>query len=402
MAQVPPSAPDSYNGGMFAPLLAGILLHAPFRTEMNVDVPHAVTVLSSDLLGEMKLDLPKFDLAPTVNIRGLDGGFATAYRPLVTGNVLKAEELEDFTQALCGPTSIGLAGIDINNVEVLKGPQGTLFGRNNISGVINLGPGTMFVPNDPSYQVMVSIGNFEMPFGDPPFAGPGFTVQLGKLRSVCAQIGKKEPDGKVSFRAVSPKDPILVKIAEAAAATRSKGPWTQALMWMYTDKATLKQVNDRLLPAIQPGHYVRNLYTISANGGFSEKDMANAKMFEASLVFAPTGSKETSAWIAKTLSSRHGSALASALSKKSAASEALFTGANTEIQKEHAQAMVTTLLGEPSPGILIGVLTFMRDVVPDAAKGWFAGSSDQVKGLAGHADKSVAKLAGAVVTRYGF
>jgi iron complex outermembrane receptor protein len=142
-----PSA-QTATGNTMAGGLEDIIVTARKRVENLQDVSTSVSALSaSELAQRFDSDVRDFaNAAPNVLIDDTQqgpGGVASAtIRGIGVADVEKAIDptvgivLDDI---YFGTSSGGLIkAIDIDRVEVLRGPQGTLFGRNAIAGVINL------------------------------------------------------------------------------------------------------------------------------------------------------------------------------------------------------------------------------------------------------------------------
>ncbi len=137
------------------------------RVEEDVqDVPIPVAVLSADLLSETgALNVGKINqLVPSVqfystnprntqvNIRGLGAPFGLTNDGIEQGVGLYVDGVY-----FARPASAVMDFIDIERVEVLRGPQGTLYGKNTTSGAINV---TTKAPEfAPSTDVELSYGN---------------------------------------------------------------------------------------------------------------------------------------------------------------------------------------------------------------------------------------------------
>src|SRR3546814_10627249 len=172
--------PDAVSAGSTAPAAAGateqygdIVVTANKRGQNLSDVGLSVTALGSQALANQRIstvaDLaqatPGLTFAPTPNatpvytLRGV--GFydsSLASYPDVAVYIDQAP--------LPLPVMTTLTGFDLERVEVLKGPQGTLFGNNATGGAIN------FVAAKPTDQleagVELSYGRFN------PFEAAGF------------------------------------------------------------------------------------------------------------------------------------------------------------------------------------------------------------------------------------
>lgn len=135
----PAPASERAGGG-----LEEIVVTAQKRAESISTVPMSITALSGDALAERNITtsedlvrvVPGFQAAttatgvPVYSIRGI--GFndtSTAARPTVS--VYQDEVPYPFS------VQTKAASMDIEHVEILKGPQGTLFGSNSTGGAIN-------------------------------------------------------------------------------------------------------------------------------------------------------------------------------------------------------------------------------------------------------------------------
>jgi iron complex outermembrane recepter protein len=149
--------------------LSEIVVTAQKRGENLQETPIAITALSSravELQGIRETrDLAA--IAPNVNVNGATTN-ATAAVVSIRGIPTPADE----TQGYDSPIGIYLDGVylarssaatfevaDIERVEVLRGPQGTLFGRNTTGGAINFI--TSRPTSDASLKVRGGYGNFD-------------------------------------------------------------------------------------------------------------------------------------------------------------------------------------------------------------------------------------------------
>jgi iron complex outermembrane recepter protein len=167
--------------------LAEIVVTAEKRSENSQKVPIAMSVLSSDQIGEAgatsAVDLnalvPGMQVVSSgpfamVSIRGIGTQQVNAYGdPAVGYNVDGV--IQDRT------VNASAEFYDVDRVEVLKGPQGTIYGRNATAGAINV------ITNKPTDQmggyVQADLGNyssfdtsgaFNTPISDTVFARVAF------------------------------------------------------------------------------------------------------------------------------------------------------------------------------------------------------------------------------------
>lgn len=130
--------------------LQDIVVTAQRRSESLQDVPISITAFGSEALTEQGVgNLSSLSrLAPNVN---LDGGTPFSGSTAVISATIRGVGSDDFAFNIDPGVGIYLDGIylartvganldlpDVERVEVLKGPQGTLFGRNTIGGAISI------------------------------------------------------------------------------------------------------------------------------------------------------------------------------------------------------------------------------------------------------------------------
>jgi iron complex outermembrane receptor protein len=126
--------------------LAPVLITAQRRAEDAQRAPVAITVLSSDVLRDARVTQPQSltYLVPGLQIGSLAGGVLIFLRGV--GN-FAGTSLQDPTVTfnfdgvyIARQTATGGLFYDLERVEVLKGPQGTLYGRNATGGAVNILP----------------------------------------------------------------------------------------------------------------------------------------------------------------------------------------------------------------------------------------------------------------------
>jgi iron complex outermembrane receptor protein len=164
------SAAASYASFASAQALEEILVTARFREENLQQTPLAISAISAETLeangATSVIDVG--DWAPNVVIDQLGSGYgptlAATVRGLGFGDFKATSEptmtiyIDDVV--LGRPTGAILDLLDLERVEVLRGPQGTLFGKNAIGGVMRLisrRPGE----GEDEGQLEVTVGDFD-------------------------------------------------------------------------------------------------------------------------------------------------------------------------------------------------------------------------------------------------
>ena len=158
------------------PRVADIIVTAQKRDERLQDVPVAVTAVSDAQLEaasvknvmELSLVAPSLKSVASNGIylsNSIRGIGSLAYGAGVESPV--GLFVDGVYQA--APFSFSTQLNNISSVEVLKGPQGTLFGRNATGGLINIR--TSDPQSVPSGKVSLSYGNYDMIRGEAYFSG---------------------------------------------------------------------------------------------------------------------------------------------------------------------------------------------------------------------------------------
>lgn len=161
------AAAEEDNGG-----IAEIVVTAQKRAESAQDVPIAISVFSGDSLAERAVtNVSQLTaVAPNVNF---DNGVAYTGSTAVLAASIRGIGSSDFAFNIDPGVGVYVDGVylarsvganqdllDTGRIEVLKGPQGTLFGRNTIGGAVPI------VTRDPAQEFQVrgdfTIGRFNM------------------------------------------------------------------------------------------------------------------------------------------------------------------------------------------------------------------------------------------------
>ena len=158
----------SADAALDAPDGGAIVVTARRRNENAQDVPIALSVLGGKrlestnvfTLDQAKQQIPSlqiFAINPrntNINIRNLGSNASVSSDGLDSGVGIY---VDDVYYARPGQSVFDL--VDIDRIEVLKGPQGTLFGRNTTAGAVSI---TTRAPTfTPQANAEVSVGNYD-------------------------------------------------------------------------------------------------------------------------------------------------------------------------------------------------------------------------------------------------
>ena len=220
-------------GQSSAGLLEEILVTAQKRQQQAIDVPIAIGTFSQrDIINTGALNLQDID----AYIVGFDAGGESftqqGYRirgisspNISTGGDPSVATFYDDAYLPRAATTVAFA--DIDRVEVLRGPQGTLFGRNAAAGVVNM------IPNAPSdtqegfarlragnYNLMRLEGMINIPVSDT------FSLRANAL--------------------VNQRDGISENVEPAEFDAAEKGNWAGriAMRWVPSEATTLQLAVD--------------------------------------------------------------------------------------------------------------------------------------------------------------
>jgi iron complex outermembrane receptor protein len=146
--------------------LQEVVVTAQKRSENLQNVPVSVTALTAGQLAETKMDSPSALAAqiPNLQVGGVNGEGSPIFS-------LRGVSMFDYSLNQSSPVAsyidevykgnvvlFGVEMYDLERVEVLRGPQGTLYGKNSTGGAIN------FITRDPTFDtgadLKVGMGNY--------------------------------------------------------------------------------------------------------------------------------------------------------------------------------------------------------------------------------------------------
>ena len=239
-----------------------IVVTAQKRSENVQDVPIAISAFTANALQERSVTnvASLSALAPNVN---LDGGTPFSGSSAVLSATIRGIGSDDFAFNIDPGVGIYLDGVylartvganqdlpDVERIEVLKGPQGTLFGRNTIGGAISIvthDPGKEFKGSvdvtTGSYNLVKARGTVDVPLTDTLFSSLTFAVtnRKGSLKRI------PYPDQ----RAANSDTYLSFNHADYATATREGGDDTTSL------RGKLKWDNGGAITATLTGDWTR-------------------------------------------------------------------------------------------------------------------------------------------------
>ncbi|HEY1148309.1 MAG TPA: TonB-dependent receptor [Pseudoduganella sp.] len=194
------SADGADGDAAFAGAVQTVLVTTRRRVESSQNVPTPMTVLGEDLLDGSRTyrvqDLQQLLPSTTINyVHARQMSFAV--RGL--GNNPASDGLEGSVGVyldnvyLARPGMAAFDALDIQQLELLRGPQGTLFGKNTTAGVLNIA--TKKPTFTPQRSVEVSGGEYGYKQAKAILSGPLSDVLAGRL-----SVYKTNDDGYITNR----------------------------------------------------------------------------------------------------------------------------------------------------------------------------------------------------------
>ncbi|MBE9062514.1 TonB-dependent receptor domain-containing protein [cf. Phormidesmis sp. LEGE 11477] len=158
------SPADSADSDADSPLR--LIVTAEKRPDEVQDVPISLTAFSAEEIEDDDITFLEEIAGSTPNFTAYTPGrnfLLYSIRGLSNLNFLSRDSaafyIDDVPYDYTGFLDLDLS--DLDQIEVLRGPQSTLYGRNAIAGVVNIT--TRKPTNEPEYRVSSSLGNFISP-----------------------------------------------------------------------------------------------------------------------------------------------------------------------------------------------------------------------------------------------
>ena len=174
-----------------------VIVNATKKDASAQDVPIALDVITSEQIDALNIDTLR-DIAariPTLSTNYNTDPFQSSIRIRGIGSSQSDASLEAGVAIIVdgvylNRTGLGLNDLtDIERVEVLQGPQGTLYGKNSNAGVINITTKSPIIGDDEGY-IEVESGDY----GQQRFVG-GFTQTLTDSLAFRLSVNSNESDG---------------------------------------------------------------------------------------------------------------------------------------------------------------------------------------------------------------
>jgi iron complex outermembrane receptor protein len=161
--------------------LEEIVVTARKRTESMQDVPIAVTVFTSQDIQDAGIERPQDFIALTPNVSIVDTANVGDTQVTIRGQYSTRDAESSFAYVVDGvlitnPNGFNGELFDVEQIEVLKGPQGALYGRNATSGAILVT--TQRPGNEFEGKVMGGVGDDDLVKGQAMISGPLIKDQL--------------------------------------------------------------------------------------------------------------------------------------------------------------------------------------------------------------------------------
>ena len=235
-----------------ASLIEEIIVTSQRTEESLQDVPIAVTALTADMLEDMQIESGS-DLqlvTPSLNFQGSDsGGGAFNIRGIT--NLAVSATAESGVEIHVNDLPVGSTTmqdgefLDMERIEVLRGPQGTLYGKNSVGGAINL------ITAKPQFDEVTQMISVDL--GDYDLRKIKYTLNypLSDSMAIRFATAKVDRDGNV--------ENIYSKATLKDLNGRNSDAYRFSFAWQVSDSTDVLFVYDKY-EEDSTRHYVNNSY----------------------------------------------------------------------------------------------------------------------------------------------
>lgn len=253
--------------------------------------------------------------------------------------------------------------------------------------------GTLWLPSNPAYQSMTTgVSYTRHSFNNQHvFASLNYepTQNPNQMRVLCMNMNKKEPAAGVKYLPYRCQDPVLRELTRRMNDSNFRGVWDQARLWIYTDKATMKQINEKLVSPMGESAYVMAVADVGIAGGLSAQQLLDKQMFTPNLLAGSAAPDYAVSWVAHNLLKNHSKEVAKWLDSSPAGLIELSGSSSEDYDREHLIKVLDYCLRSTSPELRKSALGFVKinaAKIP-AAKGkigdlrisLYTGKEDEVK-----------------------
>ena len=235
-----------------ASLIEEIIVTSQRTEESLQDVPIAVTALTGDMLEDMQIESGS-DLqlvTPSLSFQGADArGGAFNIRGIT--NLAVSATAESGVEIHVNDLPVGSTTmqdgefLDLERIEVLRGPQGTLYGKNSVGGAINL------ITARPVFGE--SLGKASVDMGDFDLLKTKLmlNIPLGDSMAMRIATSSVERDGNIKN--------IYSKAPTPYINNRDSNSFRLSLAWQVSDSTDILLVHENY-DEDSTRHYVNNRY----------------------------------------------------------------------------------------------------------------------------------------------
>ena len=209
--------------------LEEVVVTARKRTESMQDVPISVTVFTAQDIQDAGIERPQDFIGLTPNVSIVDTANAGDTQVTIRGQYSTRDAESSFAYVVDGvlitnPNGFNGELFDVEQIEVLKGPQGALYGRNATSGAILVT--TQRPSNDFEAKVGGGVGDDNLVKGQAMVSGPIIQDQLyGRV-----SVSYRDTDGQFENKYTGDDD-VINNIEE----TNVRG----RMIWEPSERLTL-------------------------------------------------------------------------------------------------------------------------------------------------------------------